>query len=380
VEGTDSSGQPHRIAILVDSFQGGGIQQVSLHLAAEMQRRGLNVDLVALSENGPLRSSVADEVSVVHLGTVRVRRSILALRRYLRDERPRALLCHHHLVVLAYWSRRLARSPVRIVASRHIMRLPVAPGLMAALRARTATRVDGWHFRRADHVVAVSGAVADDFSDLIGLPREIIDVVANPVVTPAMRERVQAHEQASAGGFWRGRPPVILGVGRLDEKKDFATLIRAMRVVADASEARLRILGEGPYRRELEDLVTKLELEERVQLPGYTQDAFGEMLNARVFVLSSLREAFGLVVVEAMAAGCRVVSTDGPGAPPEILEQGRWGWLVPVRDHEAMGRAILEALVDEHKDARERAAVYSVEAAVDQYLKLLLPEETPAQR
>jgi glycosyltransferase involved in cell wall biosynthesis len=368
------------VSILIDSFQGGGIQQMRLNLAAEMQRRGVAVDLVALSEDGPLRPRVPEEVRLVHLGTVRASRSILALRRYLRENRPDALLCHHHLLILAYWSRKAARTSERIVASRHIMRLPVPPGLGSAVRAGSARRIDGWHFRRADEVVAVSGAVADDFADLVGLPRDVIKVVSNPVVTPAMRERARAHEQFSAAGPLQARQPIILGVGRLDEKKNFATLIRAMRIVADASEARLRILGEGPYRRDLEILVAKLDLDDRVELPGYSPDAFGEMLGARVFVLSSLREAFGNVVVEAMAAGCRVVSTDGPGAPSEILEQGRWGRLVPVRDHVAMGRAILEALDDEQKDARERAAVYSVEAAVDRYLPLLLPEEALARR
>ena len=369
------------ICILLDSFQGGGIQQMRLNLAAEFRRRGAVVDLVTLSDEGPLRSTVPEGVRTVMLGTERASRSIPALRRYLRDEQPQALLCHHHLVALAVWAGRSARTPVRIVASRHIMRLPVADGLGAAIRDQVARRVDAWHFGRTDQVVAVSEAVADDFSDLVGLPRETIAVVNNPVVTPTIRERVRTHEQTSMGEPSRERPPVILGVGRLDQKKDFATLIRAMRPVADASEeARLRILGEGPYRRDLESLVRELNLGDRVELPGYSNDAFGEMLNARVFVLSSLREAFGNVVVEAMAAGCRVVSTNGPGAPPEILGQGRWGWLVPVRDHDTMARAILEALDDEDRDARERAAVYSVEAAADRYLELLLPSRSAEWR
>jgi glycosyltransferase involved in cell wall biosynthesis len=171
-----------------------------------------------------------------------------------------------------------------------------------------------------------------------------------------------------------GEPPVILGVGRLTVQKDFPTLIRAFARVRQKRNARLLILGEGELRSELNALVAELGLQADVALPGFVENPFVFMRHASLFVLSSAWEGFGNVLVEAMACGMPVVSTDCPSGPAEILQNGKWGRLVPVGDVQALSEALLATLEEStHPDVAARAAECSVDRAVEGYLRVRLP-------
>jgi glycosyltransferase involved in cell wall biosynthesis len=167
---------------------------------------------------------------------------------------------------------------------------------------------------------------------------------------------------------------VILGVGRLTPAKDFPTLLRAFARVRQVRAVRLVILGEGELRGTLEALVRDLGLEDSVSLPGFVQNPYAYMARAKLFVLSSAWEGFGSALVEAMACGLPVVSTDC-GGPSEILEGGMYGRLVPVGDPQALAEAILTALVEPPQAdlLRARAEDFSVEKIADQYLEVLCP-------
>jgi glycosyltransferase involved in cell wall biosynthesis len=174
-----------------------------------------------------------------------------------------------------------------------------------------------------------------------------------------------------------GQPPVILGAGRLTRQKDFPTLIRAFSLVAAQRDCRLMILGEGQERRALEGLAAELGLAYRFALPGFAADAVDYMAQAALFVLSSAWEGFGMVLVEAMAVGTPVVSTDCPSGPREILLDGELGRLVPVSDPWALARAMLETLdaPPNPERLRRRAADFTSERAAERYLRLMFPSK-----
>ena len=127
-------------------------------------------------------------------------------------------------------------------------------------------------------------------------------------------------------------------------------------------------------------LVKKLRLEERVDFPGFMENPYAFLAKAELSVLSSRNEALPTVLIEAMACGCPVVSTDCPFGPREILKGGRLGSLVTVGDSEALAVAMARVLDELHERAalRERASFFSTERAVDRYEKLLLGEEIAA--
>jgi len=230
-------------------------------------------------------------------------------------------------------------------------------------------------YPQAHNIVAVSQGVAEDLSTLIQLSPDRVTVIYNPVITPNLLE--QALAPLTHPWFEREQPPVILGAGRLSLQKDFPTLLRAFALVRQHRPARLVILGEGEERANLERLAIELGIQNDVSMPGFVDNPFAFMAKASVFVLSSAWEGFGNVLVEALACGCPVVATDCRSGPREILDNGRYGRLVPVGDHEALAKAILETLDNpdfpaDRQTRIQRAMEFSVDAAVDKYLKVLL--------
>jgi glycosyltransferase involved in cell wall biosynthesis len=343
-----------------------------LKLAGAFAENGIDVDLVVAAAQGPYLSQVPSQVRLVDLASSRVLVSLPGLVRYLRQSRPVALLsAMEHANLVALWARALARVSTRVVVSiRSTVSQDLANG--QPWRGRLATAYAGSFYKMAQGVVAVSEGVADDFAKVTGFRRACIRTIYNPVVTPELLVLAQA--PLSHSWFNPGEPPVVLGVGRLTFQKDFPTLIKAFARLRSELSARLLIVGDGEKRSELEALVKDLALAADVSLPGYVENPFAYMRRCAAFVLSSAWEGLPNSLIEAMACGAPVVSTDCPSGPAEILERGRYGRLVPTGDVEAMARAISATLqeVCDTASTRSRAEAFSTAASAAQYLELLL--------
>lgn len=149
--------------------------------------------------------------------------------------------------------------------------------------------------------------------------------------------------------------------------------MRAFAEVTKVRPARLVILGEGPDHERLLGVARSLQIGHLVDFAGFQTNPFAYMARAAAFVLASLYEGLPNVLIQAMACGTPVVSTDCPSGPSEILEDGKWGELVPVGDWRALAAAILRTLdapIDRHA-LIARAGVYDGAAGVDRYLQLL---------
>jgi glycosyltransferase involved in cell wall biosynthesis len=222
----------------------------------------------------------------------------------------------------------------------------------------------------ADGIIAVSQGVADDLGQITRLSSDRIQVIYNPIVLPELFTLAQ--EPVEHPWFKPGEPPVILGVGRLHPQKDFPTLIRAFAEVRKVQQARLMILGDGPERQALTTLVSELGLIEDVAFPGFVQNPYAYMSKAAVFVLSSAWEGLGNVLVEAMAIGTPVVSTNCESGPGEILDGGKYGRLVPVGDSRAIAQAITSVLAgNTQKLDPGWLDQFTLEVCVQKYIDLL---------
>ncbi len=373
-----------------------------VNLAAGLAARGERVDLVLGRAEGTFLDEVPASVRRVDLGGPRPLAGVAALRRqrgharplaaallsasppwvlgclpalaqYLRRERPEALLAAStYANVTALLARREAGVPTRLVVSERNA-LAARARLATKRRLRVLPAVAQHFYPEADAVAAVSRGVALELCGLAGLDPGRIHVTGNPVVTPALHEAARA----SPGHAWlaEGAPPVLLAAGKLKPQKDFATLLRAFARLREQRPARLLILGEGPERRRLRALARRLGVARDVAMPGFVRNPFAYMARARVFALSSAFEGLPSVLIQAMACGCPVVSTDCPSGPCEILEQGAHGALVPVGDAPALAAALLRTLASPPSAGalRARAAAFSADGAVTRYLALLRP-------
>jgi glycosyltransferase involved in cell wall biosynthesis len=358
------------LAIYLPSLRGGGAERIMMTLANAFTERGFKTDLVLVKAEGPYLNDVSEKIRVVDLGAARVATSLPALVRYLRRERPDAMLTAlNHANVIALLARRFAGVKTRLVVSE---RSTLSSSLVhvTSMRGGWMAHFMSWTYPWADGVIAVSSGVADDLASTIGLSRDRIYTVYNPVDLSAVRQR--AEEPFDHPWFAPGEPQVVLGVGRLTAAKDFPTLIRAFAQLRAHRPARLVILGEGNLRPDLQTLVADLGLIDDIAMPGFCENPFVWMRQAAVFVLSSAWEGLPGTLIQAMACGTPVVSTDCPSGPAEILENGKWGRLVSVGDAGALARAILATLDNlTHPDVAARAADFSVNSAVDSYLRVL---------
>lgn len=361
------------IGLFVPSLEPGGAERVMATLAGAFAERGCRVDLLLGVPSGPHLARIPSTVRVIDLKAPRALGAVAPLRRYIGRERPEALLSTlTHANLAAVWARALSGHRPRLVL-REAVSLTAIDRARPDLRDRVLPRMVRVSYPAADAIVAVSEGVARSVLQVTGLPPERVTVIYNPAVDADVAQRCAA--PIHHPWFSSAAPPVILGVGRLTEQKDFATLLRAFARVRARTETRLVILGEGESRPALLALAGELGIAREVDLPGVVADPYPYLARAALFALPSAWEGLPNALIEALAAGCPVVSTDCPSGPREILLGGRYGTLVPVRDPAAMAEAILTGLAatPDRAAARERAADFGVDRIAARYLEVLAP-------
>ena len=401
-----------RIAVLSPTLAGGGAERKALFIAAGLLERGHAVDILVhrlvcdypdevpnrarlfyLSNRGDGEArGLLDRLAVVPrplfpgttpwrarvprtalLCKVRARQLPLlmstrpprwaaGIAAYVEREHPSTLLAMNVLAVTAAtMAASLSRRPTRVVGTLH----DVLRSGRLHQRARRS-------YPFADSAVGISRGTTAELEGIPGMERDRIHTIYNPVVSADLDRK--ARESPHHPWFDDRRCPVILAVGRMKKVKDFSTLLRAFARLLDQRPARLIVLGEGRLQPSLRSLARELGIAEKVDFPGFKENPYAFLARADLFVLSSRHEALPTVLIEAMACGCPVVSTDCPSGPREILEDGRLGPLVPVGDAEALAGAMARTLDDPPAPdpLRERASFFNVEHAVERYERLLL--------
>jgi glycosyltransferase involved in cell wall biosynthesis len=330
------------------------------------------VDLVLVTAKGDYGELVHEDVRVVDLDASRIFASVPALVRYLREHRPDAMLSTLSFTnVASTWACRWVESPPRLVL-REANTISAKSAHAADRKFRLMPYLARWFYPWADRVVTVSKAAGDDLIEVTGLAEEKVRTIYNPVVTENLKE--QAREPVDHPWFQTEAPPVVLGAGRLEKQKDFGTLIRAFSRVRKDVAARLVVLGRGSRKERLRTLAEELGVGDDVLLPGFVDNPFKYMAKASVFVLSSRFEGLPGVLIQAMATGCPVVSTDCPSGPREILKNGQYGPLVPAGKPKALAEGIQTVFADPPSTStiKKRANRFTEESSVERYERELL--------
>lgn len=360
-----------RVALVFATSGHSGVDRVVANLLPVFGRSGHRFDLFVIRGHGPYTGSLPDNVRLRRLPVAHRNLVPLFLVPYLRRARPAALLtAGHPLNRAALLSRRLARVDTRV-----ILRFGMSMEGKASRQGRRRHRrfiasVARW-YRHAECIITPSRGVADGIRRALGPHGPDPRVIANPIVDA----RLFAAASQSLDDPWCSAdgPPLILAAGSLEPRKDFATLVRAFARLRERHDARLVILGAGSEHDRLMALATELGVDMAVRLPGFDPNPYRWMARAAVFALSSRHEGSGAVLVEALACGTPVVATDCPSGPSEILDNGRFGPLVPVGDPYALADAIAAMVAEPTSSTLMQEAIepFRVERSAAEYLSAL---------
>jgi len=226
----------------------------------------------------------------------------------------------------------------------------------------------------AEDVIAVYSVVADVLISIVAVSRDKILVVYNPIDTEYIRQ--QCVKSVIHPWLASRATPVILAVGRLTEAKNYPLLLRAFAKLRESKTCKLIVLGEGELRDSLQSLAIDFGVDKDVDFHGFVDNPYAWMHQADLFVLSSAWEGLPNVLIQAMACGVPVVSTNCRSGPAEILEGGRWGTLVPVNDYAALATAMGDVLDRDNSSlSSERADDFNIERITDCYMDVLFNQK-----
>jgi glycosyltransferase involved in cell wall biosynthesis len=354
--------------VLAPLKQWGGLERKFAILCREFLQLGVQPEIWKIrGGDTPYPESLPDEVRIVDLGTSSKFDGIPAVVRQLRHAPPAALLtAKDHAAQTGIIASRLSGTRVPV-----FVKMTNMPG--ASIRRPLQRFVARRLYPRATGVIAISEGVAAAVRCELGVPRERISVIYNPMITRDFEARL--HRPVTLPWLRDADgPPVIVAAGRFTPQKDFPMLLRAFARLRQWRPARLVILGDGAARGDLEALAESLGIRDDCDLPGVVDDPVPLMRAASLFALSSRHEGLGNVLIEALGAGTRLVSTDCPSGPSEILHGGEYGRLVPVGDSDAFARAMHAALDGPRPDAASieaACAPYGAEAVARSYLRTM---------
>lgn len=355
-------------------FRGGngGISHVLLNLMNALAERNVQVDLLLNDPRIPELAHLHPRVRTVRLGRAAELLRIPPLVRYLKTVRPDVVMtCREPANRVAIAARLLSGVDTAVVV-RVGMTITHALQRRSPLKRWLRKHTIRFCYHRNDAVIANARGVAEDIALLTHISPTRLHVINNPTVTCDLARKAR---QPVAHPWLAGEdgPPVIIGVGRLARQKNFATLIQAFARLREQVECRLIILGEGKERKHLLSLAETIGVRKAVDFPGYIANPFAYMSRSALFVLSSAWEGSPNVLIQALALGIPVVATDCHSGPREILQNGRYGALVPVGNADAMADAMAGTLKNPPPVSLmlEAASGYHVDENVKKYMAVM---------
>lgn len=329
-----------KICIVTPLFAISGVPLAQIRFARAWAAKGYEVDLLIGRIDPEYQFPDVTGINLLNLNRRNVRGMFFPLVQYFRSVKPDVVFsAEDHLNTVVQLAAIVSRSKAKISGSSRVTPFDTYSNVPFTKRwfLKHITRSVMW---RADALTCVSKDMVEQYKKVFVSPPHVY--VYN--IVDDSRSRLRMTEKVEHEWLLNKDCPVLVAAGRLATWKGFADLIRAVGILSRRRRVRLLILGDGPLRSELDALIVELGLSDVVSLLGYVENPLKYFVHADVFVLSSYVEGLPNVLVEAMMCGCTPVSTDCPTGPGEVLQNGKYGYLVPVRDPVAMAAGIERAL------------------------------------
>ncbi len=355
------------ISFYLKAIADGGQSKVLIDTATWLAEKGYKIIFYSgMVENDAYIKTASQHINFVQLGSQNHFKCFLRLRENLKKHKPNILISggslNNCIATLAS-----SFTIIKVIVTEHISISSLMESIGWKNKLITPFLVK-LIYPFSSAVVAVSQGVKNELINVTGVNHSRIKVIYNPVVSDLLFDKCKEHIEHK---WLNGENIIFLGVGRLHKQKDFISLINAFSLIAASNNYKLIILGEGKDRPLLQKHIDTLNLSGQVDLVGRVDNPYSYMKQVDVFVLSSLFEGLPTVLIESLACGIPIVSTDCPHGANEILENGKWGKLVPVSNPEALAAAMLEALNEPRDKGITRAMDFSFEKSVQSYENLI---------
>lgn len=356
-------------AIFVNSFGEGGAEKLAVFQANGLIAAGDAVDILVERNEGSYRAFLHPDVRIVSFDSTSPFTILFKLLGYLRATPPTAMLCHLEKPALLAIAAGLLCGYRKIIPILEV-NLDSYAKLDHQWRRQFLKLLLAIFYRLAPRIISVSHGCTESLSKLIGPHSKNIVTVYNgfdlahlratsrlPVDNPLIAEK---------------KKPTFISAGRFAPQKDFQHLIRAFAQVRRQKDCALIILGEGALRPELEQLAVELGVQADVHLPGHQPNPQAWFSKCEAYVMSSKAEGLASVLLEALAAGTRLISTDCPSGPAEIIQNDKYGKLVPLNDVDALAAAMLDVLDTSKPPASSQSEVQAYLDRVFSFEQMML--------
>jgi glycosyltransferase involved in cell wall biosynthesis len=384
-----------KLTFVLKSLNYGGIERLAFNfLKFISQRQDLSIDLVVAWGQGIYEKEIPDNIRIIDL-KIQLENRIKSyikltdkLTKYFAEENPNYIFSYLPIANICSaiaWSFNRQKSKIVLIEQtllfNDLVRLqkqgnsvetrPIKGDRKNSFFSITLPLAMKFWYPQVTAVVCDSVGLARGIETGLNFKRGLIKTIYNPVID----ERVTLSLERPFSHPWltTQEVPIFIAVGRFAPQKDHFTLIKAFAQFRKQHPAKLILLGDGELRPQIQKLVDRLNLSADVSLPGFVENPYPYLKRANTLVLSSLWEGLPTVLIEALASGCQVVSTNCQYGPDEILENGKYGWLVPIQNPSALCNAMKQSLDFPIHPTRlkERSSYFTVERSARQYLQLV---------
>jgi glycosyltransferase involved in cell wall biosynthesis len=366
----------YKILLIMPSLAGGGAEKIMSLLLKYLNREIFEPSLVLLNKEGTYLDEIPEDVTIIDLnkrGRMDFFRLVAQLAKHIAREAPSLIVSSlTYTNYLTLLSRFLSGKSIPVILSdqntlsillKHERLYPLKKIIIKLL------------YPHADRIIANSEGVKEDLLNFLPLDPDKILLIYNSIDIATIDKLTKEEVEHP---WFQDEIPVLIACGRLTRQKNYPLLIKTFAKVQEATRAKLLILGEGEELRALEKLACTLGVRDKVSFLGFQKNPFKFMARGTIFVLSSSWEGFANVIIEAIACGVPVISTDCPSGPAELITDGVNGILVRVENRDALSKAILRLLRDEPlrkqlaEAGRKRADDFRLEKMVSEYERVFL--------
>ncbi|HQL67339.1 MAG TPA: glycosyltransferase [Caldisericia bacterium] len=358
------------ITFVLPTLEIGGAEKMTLNLIQGLLNFSYKIDLILINAKGPLLKYVPKGCNIINFKLKHTLFSLFKFIKYLRNETPIVLISSlTHLNIITIISILISRVKTKLIIMEQANLTSVTKN--NNLKVKIVSILAHFLYKRANFIIAVSECVKEDLlKKILGIENKI-RVIYNPIPNNDMF--LMSSEPVYHKWFLKKNMPIILSIGRLAKEKNYSTLLQAFKLVKNVVRCKLVIIGDGPERENLENLAKNLQINEDLWMPGFDVNPYKYMSKSDIFVLTSIYEGLPNVLIEALALGLPLVSTDCESGPREIIKNNINGLLVKVGDYESLSQAIIYILKNRNKFITNKNELekFKIENIVYEYKNLI---------